>query len=375
MYNNWDFTQTSTCFCKPDIKRMLQSNLTRLRKNMDQQILTPVRTIKYDILRTIGLLAIILAHVNPPDLLFQIRNFDVPLMVFVSGAVYGLFPAKEKNYFVYLFRRVGRLLLPTWILLSFYFFLFPVSVENMISSYVLLDGIGYVWVIRVFILTALLMPLLFLLKRTFKKTYIFFLLGVYLFYELFIQSYPQMSFLTDQPMIDFLMANVVFYMLSYGFIAGLGLSIKDASQRTILFILSGFLTAFVYMLFQTNFASTQDFKYPPTLYYVSYAMVITLLLFFAAELKFMKRFFSNSLLKFIAVSSLWIYLWHILFLTLWDTFSGVLPSVYQHFLIEYVFVFAAAVGVTFLQKKIVTKFLTVIHSQPIKTFLTLAFLK
>lgn len=41
-----------------------------------------------DIMRAIGLLCVILAHINPPSLLLQIRSFDVPLMLFVSGLVY-----------------------------------------------------------------------------------------------------------------------------------------------------------------------------------------------------------------------------------------------------------------------------------------------
>lgn len=37
-----------------------------------------------DLLRFWGLSLIILAHVNPPGILFHIRCFDVPLMLFVS---------------------------------------------------------------------------------------------------------------------------------------------------------------------------------------------------------------------------------------------------------------------------------------------------
>lgn len=41
-----------------------------------------------DFLRAIGLFLVILAHINPLAILFQIRLFDVMLLVFVSWNAY-----------------------------------------------------------------------------------------------------------------------------------------------------------------------------------------------------------------------------------------------------------------------------------------------
>ena len=41
-----------------------------------------------DFLRGFGLLLLVVAHTYSPEWLFQIRTFDVPLMVFVSGMCY-----------------------------------------------------------------------------------------------------------------------------------------------------------------------------------------------------------------------------------------------------------------------------------------------
>lgn len=38
-----------------------------------------------DILKVIGLLGFVLAHVTPPTVIFQFRNFDVVLMILVSA--------------------------------------------------------------------------------------------------------------------------------------------------------------------------------------------------------------------------------------------------------------------------------------------------
>ena len=43
------------------------------------------RSISLDILKTLGILMIIIAHSNAPDLVVQIRSFDVPLLVMISG--------------------------------------------------------------------------------------------------------------------------------------------------------------------------------------------------------------------------------------------------------------------------------------------------
>lgn len=53
------------------------------------------RDLSIDLMRAIGLLCVILAHVNPPATLMQIRCFDVPLMLFVSGLV---FSGRKPNF-------------------------------------------------------------------------------------------------------------------------------------------------------------------------------------------------------------------------------------------------------------------------------------
>lgn len=78
------------------------------------------RDVTIDILRVCGLLLIMLAHVNPPNLIFQIRTFDVPMMVFVSGVSYFLSKKADVSYFSYAFSRFKRLVLPVWIFFVFF---------------------------------------------------------------------------------------------------------------------------------------------------------------------------------------------------------------------------------------------------------------
>lgn len=131
----------------------------------------------YDILRAIGLLSIVLVHCGIPRMLYQLNLWNVTLMVFISGIVSVSSSSIEKSYFSYVWSRTLRLIIPTWIFISCYltflylltelhlidFFLF--NPKSIISSYLLLDssfgGIGFVWIIRVFLLTTLATPIIY----------------------------------------------------------------------------------------------------------------------------------------------------------------------------------------------------------------------
>ena len=122
-----------------------------------------------DVLRAIGLLMVIIAHVRPCRTIFELRTFDVVLMVFVSGLTFSL--KQDWNYVEYLKKRALRLIIPTFIFLSAYFvlqyiFTHQIDFHNMVMSYSLISGIGYVWIIRIFLLIMLIAP--FIYKITIK---------------------------------------------------------------------------------------------------------------------------------------------------------------------------------------------------------------
>ena len=78
------------------------------------------RYIYIDYLKVLGLLLVILAHVNCPSPLMQVRSFDVPLLVFVSGflASKSYSGHNAKGYY---WKRIKRLVFPAWIFLTFFF--------------------------------------------------------------------------------------------------------------------------------------------------------------------------------------------------------------------------------------------------------------
>ena len=76
------------------------------------------RDLTIDFLRFVGLSLIIIAHVQAPYKLTQIRCFDVPMMLFISGLTSS--GRSAGNYLEYIVKRTKRLILPVWIFLFFY---------------------------------------------------------------------------------------------------------------------------------------------------------------------------------------------------------------------------------------------------------------
>lgn len=121
-----------------------------------------------DLLRFIGISMIFLAHIGPPAALFQLRSFDVPLMIFVSGLSYS--GRQVVGYASFVRKRLGRLLIPLYLFLTVYFLVMWLLSEcgvvewfaarKVVGTYLLRlkPSINYVWIFRVFLIVMLLTP-------------------------------------------------------------------------------------------------------------------------------------------------------------------------------------------------------------------------
>lgn len=101
------------------------------------------RDIQIDILRCIGLLLVILAHVPINETVKSIRSFDVMLLVMIAGIsfVKSGRNKKEFDYKRYLVGRIKRLCVPTWLLwlsyldwLQFYVWPFIENIYTLLSK-------------------------------------------------------------------------------------------------------------------------------------------------------------------------------------------------------------------------------------------------
>lgn len=164
---------------------------------------------RIDILKAFGTILIIIAHTISSIFINQLRVFDVPLLIIVSGILSVDSYKREKSYFSYLKKRIIRLVIPTYLFFTIFFlgtFIvskalnidFPFTNIQVRNTYLLLDGVGYVWIIRVYLLTAIITPILLKFKDKFKiPIQIILLLVIYVLYELLFWKVRQFKYNTN----------------------------------------------------------------------------------------------------------------------------------------------------------------------------------
>lgn len=136
------------------------------------------RNKEIDVLKFIGLMCIVLAHVNIDNgIIFQIRNFDVVLLVLVSGYFSCDSYKRSKNLREFYKKRILRLLVPTYVYITFFFIItyyinnckMMYNLKDIICTYLLTGGIGYVWIIKVYLIIAFMVPILIWIKIKLDK--------------------------------------------------------------------------------------------------------------------------------------------------------------------------------------------------------------
>lgn len=294
---------------------------------VSSNILRSSRDKRIDLLRFVALMGVILAHVGPSSFWLQARNFDVPLMVLLSGMSFSYSSGVKISYVNYSWKRFKRLVIPVWCFLTFYFICFPeLDFKCILSSYFLISGIGYVWVIRVFLITSLLAPLLYTISSRIRSnaTYIALIFFTSLLLELFLHVFRSQAE-------NNLYIKTVFITLPYIWIFMLGIRIKHLKQfenYTILLSYGTILVAILiyYFMQSGQFFPTQYYKYPPRLYYISYALIVSfVLLLFSNRLVIWADNLGpiSKVFYWTSQHSIWIYLWHILLVKLVSAFTCV----------------------------------------------------
>jgi peptidoglycan/LPS O-acetylase OafA/YrhL len=103
--------------------------------------------------------------------------------------------------------------------------------------------------------------------------------------------------------------------------------------------------------FDQGVVKTQLFKFPPRIYYVSYALSVSFtLLYLTLHTPIFNKLKYNGVIQFIGRSTMWIYLWHWFSLKLYFC----IPFK-TNVLIKYLFIFSVAILIAFIQQKIIQK--------------------
>lgn len=322
------------------------------------------RIIYLDILKVIGLFCIILAHVSPPGIIFQLRNFDVVLLVLIS-AFLGLVTYK-KGFLKYIIKRFNRLIVPTWVFVFIFAIIslplgyFDFNLQNFVETITLTDyGIGYLWVIRIYFIVALLIPLHVFLQTKIKKENRLVLVSLlaFIIYEalcyigLFDNYFSQYFFAYIPPC--FLLISLSKYLFS-----------KNNKSRIIIATISLiiFITIGYYLYQRTgHLQPTQTLKYPFRAYYLSYGVFCSaILIMIFKNIKYHKNILFKAI-EFISQHSLWFYLWHILAIYLLKDFDTV-----WYFKLLLIIIIASCI--TYIQSLIINKIKTKQNSRIIKIF-------
>lgn len=288
-----------------------------------------LRDNRIDILRFIGLIMIMLAHIHPDKLIMQIRNFDVPLMVLISGFSYH--HARKTSFINYVQKRIVRLVQPVWLFLAFYFLtlyivapntVFP-NVKTILTTFLFIDGIGYVWIIRIFLLIAIFTPILVSINNKIKSTKLFWFAWFCTYFSTELLYTNVLSSIASTT-VERLSIQFIIEFIVYTLIFLLGYRIINYSKRSLnilLLILGSTFLVYFMLHYSSSFQPTQLFKYPPQIYYSAYSITISLFLWRISDslsLFVSKYPFINRVIRFMAQNSIWIYLWHIPFIEFVD---------------------------------------------------------
>ncbi len=312
----------------------------------DGRTQAPARIDYLDFLKVIGLAGLFIAHAEPPGWMLMLRSFDVPLLVMISAILarrsYARLRAGGKSAAAYCLGRFRRLVIPTWIFLAFYFLLYRAmggqfqSLRYYVDSFLLTRyGVAYVWIILVYLFCALLIPLLDRLPLTLRGALT--AAAAYAVYE----AAWTFGIGKEIPLIE----STFYYIIPYGAVTWLGYrwpEMKGGTRRCLAGAALLVFAALAGWLWIRSGApqQVQTAKYPPRLYYLSYGIGCSAVLLMLCGSRPL-RLYSAGIIRFISSHSLWIYLWQILMLGIYDR-SG-LPSAWY---LKFLTVSAGAVLVT-----------------------------
>lgn len=318
------------------------------------------RDFKIDFLRALAIMLIIMAHIKTSKdtgIIFQLRSFDVPLMCMLVGMTsYLSFNKKGEKYGKYLMKRFKRLIIPMWIFVSLYLgfsllnkILFDVSfpsITSIVTSYIPIWGIGYIWIIRVYFTIAIVVPAIYKLSLRFssivQKTLILFFLLVVHQILCYIESFFSGFVLTVYQQI---------FPISSGYIIialiGMWVIQQKPSHTLTMFCFFGILCGLSLSYYE--FDPISSHKYPPDIYYISYGVAISLLLYLLlGKMMAFSNILGHKFVFWISSNSLEMYYWHVFFAEmLCRQCSNI------HWSIRFIIVIAITIVITYFQLKFV----------------------
>lgn len=319
------------------------------------------RDLYIDFLRFIGLSFIILVHVNPPVNVAQVRCFDVPLMLFVSGLTAS--SSRHYRYVDYVTNRTKRLIIPVWMFLAAYlpilyfvqFKFLPeqyLTGEMIVRSFLLLDNsIGYVWIIRIFLIVMLATPFILKLNNRIENIRLFVFVIVAAVFAL--EGIHLIGVQCDKESVaSFVLVDIIQYGIAYSIPFMLGVRCRNAEKKEqhklLAFVIVVFTVSLVYYVFSYGLPIriTPNFKTPPHSYYIVYGCFVSVVLW---QMKTkISKWLTNKYFILLGQNTIWIYLWHMPLALVSNRLS-------DSWVVRYIFVYGTAILIFMIQRSIVNK--------------------
>lgn len=303
---------------------------------------------KVDVLKFIGTLLVILAHVNPPRILFDIRTFDVVALVFASGLTLKNIGG-YKDYCKYILKRFKRLVVPAWVFILIYYGLtflikqgqpgYFFNVNEFAKSFTLIWGLGYLWIIRVYFTLAVASPIVCKLSDLINnKKFGLILLTALLF------TNEALILACDNIIKPTFVFNIIKILICYTVGYGIVEIIAKLFQKKKKYIFTYCILVFLSLWVGSGFSAPNAVKYPPQALYIFYGVCVSIIICYVCD--WCKSIWSEKgllekVVCWVSENSLWIYFWHIFVLDF-------IPEEVS-FLVKYCAVLVGAIGITLLQ--------------------------
>lgn len=309
-----------------------------------------------DFMKFIGICCLFFAHVQGPEYLEEIRGFDVPMLVILSGVLTSTSVKKNNNPQEYIYRRIKRLVIPTWLFLAFFYLCMILigqspKISDVIKSFLFQRDCGIaggVWIIWVYLICAVSAPFIINICKTKdkRKIYIITMSIMLLLFDGVVTYYP---ILIENRFLYY----TLFSIIPYCALISIGLFLERLTSKgrvalgviaLVIYILIG-----SYLMLDTgSYQSIAQYKYPARVYYLAYGSAVTIILMEIVR-KFEEKLPRLKIVEFVSKHSLWIYLWQIMMLTV----VNFVIKINNIWWLSWLTLFIGSVSITWIQNKLV----------------------
>ncbi len=275
------------------------------------------------------------------------------MMVFISGLSFceSYRPVKTaKEFFLFALKRFKRLVVPCWVFITLYLLFsllmgiwFPngiFSLSNILLSYSLISGFGFVWIVRIFFFLSLIAPLLKAVVDKINNQYLTFAIAM-----VGLATASIVSFFTKEDLTVFgkIINTLLLQFLAYGSVYFLSISYTKFSIRFKLLVL--FLFTIYTIIWCVFFGfDIQSYKYPPACSYLSYGLTCSIALYEAFSFLLSRIKLSSRTIVWLSKNSFELYFCHI-FLLFFFTYGGLLKD---SWILQYLILIIGSLIISFL---------------------------